>query len=165
MTGSLAIAALCALAALPLAAATPGTTVREWRFEVTIDGIGVGEHRYLVTADGPTLAVRSEAAFRVRVLMLDAYRREQHVDETYYWNPAVLQRTELINAQTGVPTPVHVERIGPDTIDARGRSTPATHWRLDTPRNRIELWYSRDGEWLAMRTTTREGHVLDYRLV
>jgi hypothetical protein len=46
----------------------------------------------------------------------------------------------------------------------RGTSRAATHYRIDTERNRIELWYSPEGEWLGLRSTTRDGHVLSYRL-
>jgi hypothetical protein len=82
-----------------------------------------------------------------------------------YWNPQVLHERELINVQTGVPTPVEVERLGDDTHTVRGQPLPTLHWRLRTPRNVIELWYSHDGDWVGMRTTTRGGHVLTYRLV
>jgi hypothetical protein len=82
-----------------------------------------------------------------------------------YWNPQVLHERGLINAQTGVPTPVEVERLDDDTHTVRGRPLPTLHWRLRTPRNVIELWYSHDGHWVGMRTTTRQGHVLTYRLV
>lgn len=40
----------------------------------------------------------------------------------------------------------------------------ADHFRIDTERNRIELWYSSAGEWLGLRSTTSNGHVLSYRL-
>ena len=204
--------ALVVLLALPRAGVRADDTVREWRFDVSIDGIGVGEHRYVVTQDGARRTVRSDAVFRVRLLLVDAYHWEQHVDETWqgdclesfasrtveqgrvttaqgrddgttfridgaegethvarcpmtfaYWNDHVLERSALVNAQTGASTPVTVERVGVETLAVRGRNLRASHWRLDTPRNRIELWYADDGDWLAMRTTTRDGHVLRYR--
>jgi hypothetical protein len=47
----------------------------------------------------------------------------------------------------------------------RGQLRTADHYRLRTEKNRIDLWYSTDGnEWLAMRTRTNSGHVLAYQL-
>jgi len=81
-----------------------------------------------------------------------------------YWNPRVLRQTHLVNLQTGVWTPVTMHDLGKDAIDVRGSSLTANHYRIDTERNRIELWYSPEGEWLGLRSTTRDGHVLTYRL-
>jgi len=82
-----------------------------------------------------------------------------------YWNPQVLAQRELINAQTGEATPVEVEHLHDDTQAVRGVTLPTQHWRMRTARNTIELWYSTAGDWVAMRTTTRDGHVVVYRLV
>ena len=81
-----------------------------------------------------------------------------------YWNPRVLRQTHLVNLQTGVWTPVTVHDLGKESIDVRGTSRAANHFRVDTERNRIELWYSPENEWLGLRSTTRDGHVLTYRL-
>ena len=82
-----------------------------------------------------------------------------------YWNPRVLRQSHLLNGQTGAWTPVTIDALGADTIDVRGRPRVANRFRLTTEKNRIEVWYAQDdGEWVAMRTTTREGHVLSYRL-
>jgi hypothetical protein len=81
-----------------------------------------------------------------------------------YWNPRVLQQTHLVNLQTGVWTPVTVYDLGKESIEVRGSSRAANHFRIDTERNRIELWYSAEGEWLGLRSTTRNGNVLSYRL-
>jgi hypothetical protein len=81
-----------------------------------------------------------------------------------YWNPNVLARHELINLQTGALTPVTVEDLGNDTTEVRGRATDTRHYRMRTARNTIELWYA-GSDWVGMRTTTRDGHVVVYRLV
>ena len=81
-----------------------------------------------------------------------------------YWNPRVLRQTHLLNSQTGAWTPVTVHDLGKESVDVRGTSRAASHYRIDTERNRIELWYSLEGEWLGLRSTTRDGHVLSYRL-
>jgi hypothetical protein len=81
-----------------------------------------------------------------------------------YWNPRVLRQTHLVNSQTGAWTAVTVHGLGTESLDMRGTSRAASHYRIDTERNRIELWYSPEGEWLSLRSTTRDGHVLSYRL-
>jgi Family of unknown function (DUF6134) len=81
-----------------------------------------------------------------------------------YWNPVVLKQTHLLNVQTGAWTPVTVQALGKEQIEIRGSSVAADHFRIDTERNRIELWYSPEGEWIGLRSTTRNGHVLTYRL-
>jgi len=81
-----------------------------------------------------------------------------------YWNPRVLRQTHLLNAQTGAWTAVTVHDLGKNSLEVRGTSRAASHYRIDTERNRIEVWYSPEGEWLSLRSTTRNGHVLSYRL-
>lgn len=203
-----------AVLVMALAGSASAASAREWRFAVSIDGVNVGEHRYVVAGEGETRRVTADATFRVRLLVIDAYRWEQHVEEEWrgnclvalasrtveqgrtttvaahadgdalvvdgahgvaridgcamsfaYWNPRVLEQRQLLNVQTGVPTPVQVESAGQDTIDVRGHAVAAQHYRMTTPKNRIELWYSDGGDWLAMRTTTPQGHVLAYRLL
>ena len=81
-----------------------------------------------------------------------------------YWNPRVLKQAGLVNFQTGAWTPITVHTLGKARIEVRGNSVAADHFRIDTERNRIELWYSAEGEWIGLRSTTRTGHVLEYRL-
>ncbi len=81
-----------------------------------------------------------------------------------YWNPRVLKQTHLVNVQTGAWTPITVQATGKESLDVRGKPVEANHFRIDTERNRIEVWYSPEGEWLGLRSTTRTGHVLTYRL-
>jgi hypothetical protein len=199
--------------AMAMVTASPAAT-HEWRFAVSLDSIPIGEHRYVVSEDGDTVKTAIDARFRVRVVVVDAYAWEQHVDETWhgdclvevrsrtvdqgrvstvagreqdgrfllqrptgeaaipacpmtfaYWNPRVLERRELLNVQTGLPTPVEVERLDADVQTVRGKPMQTQHYRMRTPRNSIELWYSPAGDWVGMRTTTADGHVLVYRLV
>jgi hypothetical protein len=81
-----------------------------------------------------------------------------------YWNPRVVKQDHLVNFQTGVWTPVTVHTLGKEQIPVRGGMVMADHFRIDTERNRIEVWYSPEGEWIGLRSTTRTGHVLEYRL-
>ena len=81
-----------------------------------------------------------------------------------YWNPRVLKQTKLVNVQTGAWTPINVSSPSKETYTVRGASVDATHYRIDTARNKIDVWYSSEGEWIGLRSTSREGHVLAYRL-
>ena len=78
--------------------------------------------------------------------------------------PACAEAERSRKLQTGAWTPITVHTLGKEQIDVRGKSVAADHFRIDTERNRIELWYSPEGEWIGLRSTTRNGHVLEYRL-
>ena len=71
--------ALC-IAALHAEAAP---NLREWRFDVTADGIPVGTHRYIIEEDGATRRVQSDMHFRLRLLVVDAYQYDHHATEIW----------------------------------------------------------------------------------
>jgi hypothetical protein len=81
-----------------------------------------------------------------------------------YWHPRVLKQPSLVNVQTGASTPITVHALGKEPYTARGAAVDATHYRIDTARNRIDVWYAPDGEWIGLRSTSQQGHVLTYRL-
>ncbi|HEX3632995.1 MAG TPA: DUF6134 family protein [Casimicrobiaceae bacterium] len=80
-----------------------------------------------------------------------------------YWNPRVFKQASLINVQTGASTPITIQ-AAEEAYTVRGASVDATHYRIDTARNRIEVWYSPAGEWIGLRSTSQQGHVLAYKL-
>jgi hypothetical protein len=71
-------ALLVVLAWLPAVA-----VAREWTFDVTLDGLSIGIHRFVLRDDGATSHLTSDASFRVRLLVVDAYRYEHRADETW----------------------------------------------------------------------------------
>ena len=81
-----------------------------------------------------------------------------------YWNPRTLKQAKLVNVQTGALTPITVQPPAKEAYELRGASIQATHYRIETARNRIDVWYSPEGEWIGLRSTSHEGHVLAYRL-
>src|SRR5436190_4961704 len=82
-----------------------------------------------------------------------------------YWNQHLLKQSHLVNVQTGAWTSVNISDLGRDTIEVRGESVPAFHFAVDTESNAIEVWYSPQGEWVGLKSTTKKGgHVLTYRL-
>jgi len=81
-----------------------------------------------------------------------------------YWNPAILEATRLLNAQTGAYEAVRVSRLADGPVRWRGRDVTGRHYQISTPGFRLELWYSAAGDWLALRSHTRDGRVLDYEI-
>jgi hypothetical protein len=78
-----------------------------------------------------------------------------------YWDPEQLERSALINSQTGALTPVRFSHVGTDRIAGE----PADRYRLEPEGlDPILLWYrASDRLWLQLETT-RENRVLRYRL-
>jgi hypothetical protein len=65
-------------------AATADGAVREWRFDVTLDGRPIGEHSYVLREDAGARELTSEARFNVRILFFDAYRYEHRARELWH---------------------------------------------------------------------------------
>ena len=81
-----------------------------------------------------------------------------------YWNPAMLQQTELLNSQDGKHVKVKITDAGADAIDVRGVKTPARRYELRSEKLSIDLWYSDKQEWLALESKTERGQKLIYKL-
>ena len=81
-----------------------------------------------------------------------------------YWNPAMLQQTELLNSQDGEHVKVKITDAGADAIVVRGVKTPARRYELRSEKLSIDLWYSEQQEWLALESKTERGQKLIYRL-
>lgn len=80
-----------------------------------------------------------------------------------YWNPAMLEQARLLNAQTGEAEAVRIESLGDSTVEARGGTVPARRYRITGPERPVELWYSPEGDWLALESTVSGGRRLSYR--
>jgi Domain of unknown function (DUF6134) len=81
-----------------------------------------------------------------------------------YWNRDFLEQPRLLNPQTGEYVKVSVEELGPETLQVRGRATPATRFRLTAYGVDLTLWYSSEEEWLALESIANGGHVIRYEL-
>ncbi|ADQ84542.1 DUF6134 family protein [Methylovorus sp. MP688] len=81
-----------------------------------------------------------------------------------YWNPAMLKQTRLLNPQTGEYLDTRITALGKESITVKGQPTDAEHYRLEAPKLKIDLWYSSDQQWLALRSTTPEGYIINYRV-
>jgi hypothetical protein len=81
-----------------------------------------------------------------------------------YWNPVMLQQSQLLNSQDGEQVAVKIDDAGADTIDVRGVKTAARRYELRSEKLSIDLWYSEQREWLALESRTERGQRLIYRL-
>jgi hypothetical protein len=81
-----------------------------------------------------------------------------------YWNPAMLKQNRLLNAQTGKVEKVKIEALGDAKVEAQGKTVEAKRWRITGPESPVELWYSPQGEWLALESKVSGGkRTLTYR--
>ena len=93
--------------------------------------------------------------------------KQPRIDETLspcigtyaYWDLSRLQRDQLLNTQTGEVDPADLISEGKQPIPRLDRV--ADTYRLKTDNPDIRLWYSDDGEWLALETDT-DGRRLVY---
>ena len=81
-----------------------------------------------------------------------------------YWNPRMLDQSHLLNPQDADWSPAKVTKVGRESIDVRGAKVEADRYHLDAGKAAIDLWYSSSGDWLALRSVTPEGRIVDYRL-
>ena len=81
-----------------------------------------------------------------------------------YWNPEWIKGERLLNSQTGEHQPVSILAVGEDTIPVRGAPTRTTHRRIVTDKFAVDLWYTVDGRWVALQSTTKKGDTLRYML-
>jgi len=77
---------------------------REWRFNVSLDGKPIGNHRFVLRDVGESRELTSEARFRVRVLFFDAYRYDHRARE--WWRGDCLEKLEARTDANGKETVV-----------------------------------------------------------
>jgi hypothetical protein len=86
-----------------------------------------------------------------------------------YWNPKIIQQAKLLNPQNGEWLDTKFTNLGTETIDVKNKKVEANHYKLDGSLNgksklKIELWYSANNEWLALKSITPEGYTINYKL-
>jgi len=85
-----------------------------------------------------------------------------------YWNPEILTKRKLINPQTGELLDVEIKPMGLEEIRVRGKKQQAERYKITAPKTEIDLWYdAQNGQkkWVALRSVTPEGYVVDYELL
>jgi len=81
-----------------------------------------------------------------------------------YWNPEWITDERLLNSQTGEHQPASIIAVGEETIPVQGVPTRTTHRRIVTDKFTIDLWYTLNGRWVALHSTTKKGDILRYVL-
>ncbi len=79
-----------------------------------------------------------------------------------YWDPRFLTQTALLNSQTGEYMPVEITGPTPGTRVVLGQSVDAQRYRIRNDTVDIKLWYSADGDWLALESTLESDRTLRY---
>lgn len=118
--------------------------------------------------NGKRYAVNGEAmgdAFRIKTD--DAVERASGCVKTFaYWDKAFLDKSRLLNPQTGDLEQVQVQPRGPDTVEVEnGERVSAERYALKTQELTIDLWYNDDLGWVGLESDTGEGKRLIYRRV
>ena len=81
-----------------------------------------------------------------------------------YWNPEMLEQSQLLNPQTGEYLDVDIEEVGSETIDVRGEATKARRYELKSSEARVSLWYTDLNEWVGLESVARGGRIIRYVL-
>ena len=79
-----------------------------------------------------------------------------------YWDKSFLEHSRLLNSQTGEYLEVEVEELGERHIEVNNVTVSTSHYRLTADDLDIELWYTSDGQWLGLESTTGKGRRLRY---
>jgi len=87
-----------------------------------------------------------------------------------YWNPKILSQSKLLNPQNAEYLDTKFEKIGQETITVKGQPVEAMHYKLKGSLNgknklNIELWYNAKNEWVALKSITPEGYIINYKLI
>lgn len=80
-----------------------------------------------------------------------------------YWNPSLQTQSQLLDPQSGRYQAVQFRAGKTGTVEVRGKPVEARQVLLTGPKDPIELWYSPQGEWLALDSVV-SGRRLSYRL-
>jgi hypothetical protein len=80
-----------------------------------------------------------------------------------YWDrDRLLRQRVLLNPQTGKLDTVRFEPLGREPVPFNGASQMAERYRLHGPELVIDLWYSPQGEWLRLESTTESRRRIVY---
>ena len=86
-----------------------------------------------------------------------------------YWNREIIGQEKLLNPQNAEWLDTKFTDLGSQIIVVKGEKVAATHYKLlasaeGKNKLKIELWYGAQNEWLALKSTTPEGYVIEYKL-
>ncbi len=83
-----------------------------------------------------------------------------------YWNPEILTKTQLVNAQTGEYEVVEVTEAPSQPVDYQGNQLEAKRYDILVKDQIISVWYGADDmRWLALESPAKGGRVIRYEPV
>ena len=112
-------------------------TSQTYDFKVFLGKDEIGRQRFDVSSEGERTQVQVDAQFTGE---------------------------RLLNSQTGELQPVSIRVVGEETIPVLGVSTRTMHRRIVTDKFVVDLWYTLNGRWVALQSTTAKGDTLRYTL-
>lgn len=81
-----------------------------------------------------------------------------------YWAPELLTKGQALNSQTGELIDITLSYIGPEQITINNTVIDSEYYRLQGKDLNIGLWYSKSRQWLALKSTLKNGRVIHYQL-
>jgi len=79
-----------------------------------------------------------------------------------YWDPDFLNSKKLLNTQTGEIIPVTIQYISEENIKTRNGFIPGDRYKLVANDFTMDLWYSKQDEWLGLHSNLSNGSTLKY---
>ena len=81
-----------------------------------------------------------------------------------YWDFEWITGERLLNSQTGELLAVSIHSMGEEMISVQGIPTRTTRRQIITDEFTVDLWYAKNGRWVALQSTTTKGELLRYVL-
>jgi hypothetical protein len=82
-----------------------------------------------------------------------------------YWDYDRLYTTQLLNTQTGEYVPARFSSLGDVIYENEGKRIAAKQFVLEAENAKINLWYDKDDQWLALKTKVKGDRVLAYHRI
>jgi len=81
-----------------------------------------------------------------------------------YWNPSFLKQSRLLNAQTGEYLDVAIEQLGSSAFEIGGRAITAKGYTIRAKQVDVTVWYTANGQWIALESPAKGGRTIRYEL-
>ena len=86
-----------------------------------------------------------------------------------YWDPDLIKHNKLLNSQTGELIEIDISYIGSEVIQVKSQAVLSERFQISGKDKQgldieIDLWYSENKQWLALRSKLENGSYLHYRI-
>lgn len=86
-----------------------------------------------------------------------------------YWNPAMLNQTQLLNPQNAQYLKTDIKQLDDEEMMVKTQTIKTQHYKLlgsfkGKNKLNIELWYDKNHDWVALKSITPEGYTISYKL-